>query len=258
MPSRQLVVSEIKTLVERFNTLNDRVFQQNLAINDQLASYASQVTAISESIAKLNVQIEDQMGQGKTPNGLLDQRDEFLRQLSEIVSVKVVNTASGSVDVFIGNGQPLVSGSISNGLKVQTIQGSTDKEILFSSTGGDLVITNLLSGGALGGALDFRDNVMSETLNTLGRIALSVADTMNRQNREGLDFEGNFGGNIFGDINSLQQLQERVVDGVSNAGTGSALVRIDDTNKLTTHDYKVTFSGGQYSVIDTKLNQVIS
>ncbi len=119
MPARQLVLSETEGLVERFKTLYDRIAQQNLALNDQLKSLTSQVSALSEGIAELNQAIEEEIGRsGSQPNKLLDDRDELIRQLSEIISIRTATESSGSINIFIGNGQSLVVGNIANGLSV--------------------------------------------------------------------------------------------------------------------------------------------
>jgi flagellar hook-associated protein 1 FlgK len=261
MPSRQLVISEIGALVERFNTLDDRINQQNAALNDQLESYTSQISTLATSIAELNRSIEEKGATGNTPNGLLDQRDEFLRQLSELVSVRTNSTSTGAVDVFIGNGQPLVTGTLANQMGVQTAIGSTDQEVVFVSQTGNQIVTKFISGGQLGGVLEFRDDVLSDALNQLGRIALTMSDSLNKQNREGLDLDGNYGGNLFGDINTTQKMQDRVSSNSKNVGTGAVSIRIDDTNLLTTNDYRLLLSGGSpadYNVLDSKTGQTIA
>jgi len=261
MPSRQLVVSEIDSLVERFNTLYDQISQQGNALNAQMESYTQKISSLAENIAQLNTNIEDQLAVGKTPNGLLDQRDEFLRQLAELVSVRTNTTNSGSVDVFIGNGQPLVTGSIANTVGVQSGIGSDNQDIVFVGLNGNQVITNLITGGQLGAALEFRDEVLTDSLNSIGRIAITMADRLNKQNQNGLDLDGNFGGNVLGDINSLQNIRDRGTASSDNVGTGSVTVQIDNTDLLTTHDYRLLLSGGapaDYAVLDKKTGQTVA
>jgi hypothetical protein len=54
-----------------------------------------------------------------------------------------------------------------------------------------------LTGGALGGVLEFRSKSLDLAQNSLGRIALGLAQTFNDQHHLGLDGNGNPGGDFF-------------------------------------------------------------
>lgn len=241
-PARQVVISQAESLAQRFNTLTDRVQQQANAVNTQLSSLTSQVTAIADGIADLNLAIDEQIarGTGAQPNQLLDQRDELLRQLSEIVAVSAVRDGN-AVNVFIGNGQPLVIGGTA--LEMSTVASSREPgnvEIVFiGANGNPQPITRLLSGGQIGGLLEFRDETSSEVLNSLGRLAIGLADTLNQQNALGVDLDGNLGGDIFRSVNSGAIPGQRVVVDAGNSAPSlqSIDVNITDVSQLTTSDY---------------------
>ncbi len=245
--TRQVVLGAAGSLAQRFNTLSDQVAAQTVAINDQMTALTGQITSLSQSIAKLNQNIADQIGgsNGAMPNELLDKRDEMLRQLGEIVDVRVVQNGN-MVNVFVGSGQPLVVGNQSNTLS--TAPSATDashQQIMFSSGGNtNQDITSLVTGGKLGGLAQYRDSGLANVANTLGRIALTIADTMNQQQQLGLDLNSQFGNNLFGDINGALTMTGRVGSASTNALPGAVLgVRITDTSALTTSDYQLTFTG---------------
>lgn len=260
IPARQLVVNLGESLTERFNTLNDRVSQQNQLINQQLNILTNQASSIAQGIADLNVAIEDAIGSGNgsMPNQLLDERDELVRQLAEIVKVRTTTEPGGSMNVFIGSGQPLVVGQYAAQLGVTSSNREPgDFEIVYVGTNSSQQVSDLITGGQLGGLLDFRSEVMTETLNSLGRVALGVAGVINEQQLKGLDYEGNFGSNIFSDINSASQMADRVFADVNNTGTGTATVSINDLNSLTTSDYALVITAAGYDLIRRSDDSII-
>src|SRR5690606_4006186 len=112
-PARQLVVTQAEALSNRFNNLYDRVVAIESGVNREIEAITQQIGSIAQSISALNQSIGEKSasGSGPQPNDLLDQRDEALRRLSELVSIQVVKQDSGDINVFIGNGQPLVVGT---------------------------------------------------------------------------------------------------------------------------------------------------
>ncbi|MGK0500307.1 MAG: flagellar hook-associated protein 1 FlgK [Oceanicoccus sp.] len=261
MPARQLVLSNSEGLVERFNTLYDRVLQQNLAVNDQLSALTDQITSLAEGIANLNADISEQLarGVGSQPNSSLDDRDELIRKLSELISVQVTEDNSGMANVFIGSGQNLVVGTRANTIGVEaSTRDPGDVEITFTSMGGvTQAITDFMTGGKVGGLLDFRHEVIDLGLNSMGRIAISLATTINEQNQKGVDLEGNLGGLIFKDISSVPQVIPNSANDVATPTT--VIATISDISQLTTSDYALSFSSAtDYSIFRESDGSVIT
>lgn len=261
VPARQLVLSNGEGLVERFNTLYERVAQQNLAVNDQLNSLTAQVTALAEAIANLNADIEEQIARsnGAIPNNSLDQRDELIRRLSELVSVQVIEQDSGSVNVFIGRGQNLVVGSTSNELGIEaSTRNPGTFEITFTGTNGvPQQVTDFVSGGKVGGLLEFRSEIIDQSFNALGRLALGITAAVNEQSQRGVDLEGNLGGLIFQDIsNTPQVIADRNNDTVTPT---VATAVVSDIDQLTTSDYVVIFdTATDYTILRSEDNTSIT
>lgn len=249
IPARQLILSEADNLADRFNTLFNRFGTIEKGVNDQLKSAVAQVNALTNNIANLNLKISNAMGvgNGSMPNDLLDQRDEALRELSELVSLNAYDQGNGQINIVIGGGQNLVVGTESRELKlVASEDDPTRTEIVFMDNRGGQVITDRISGGVIGGLLDFRDTTMANTYNQFGRIAVVMADTFNQVNQMGVNLENQFGGLFFYDVNSASVAQERVVANSNNAPPKNAQmsVYIEDSQQLTTSDYEVSFSSG--------------
>ncbi len=248
IPARQLVLAESEGLARRFNTVYDRLYQQNDSLNKQMQTVTDQVNRLAGSIGSLNDAIAVAAANGKQPNDLLDQRDEAVRQLSQYVGVTVVPQDDSSFNIFVGSGQPLVVGATVNRLEVRP--GSSDPtraQVDFVSGSSRQTVTTMLSGGELGGLIRYREEVLDPTLNSLGRLALSVADEMNAQLGQGLDLKGNVGVDLFKDINSPDLVDKRSYPTGVN-------VNITDTSQLGTKDYEIEIvsldgaGGGTYRI----------
>ena len=108
IPARQLVLAEAEGLARRFNTVSDRLTEQNNFTNKQMAAVTDQVNRLAGSIGSLNDAIATASANGKQPNDLLDARDEAVRQLSTYIGISVTPQDDNSFNISVGSGQPLV------------------------------------------------------------------------------------------------------------------------------------------------------
>lgn len=247
IPARQLVLSEAEGLARRFNTVYDRINEQNEFINKQMVAVSDQVNRLATSIASYNDAIAVAASNGQQPNDLLDAREEAIRQLSTYVGVTVVAQDDSSVNLFVGSGQPLVVGSTTSRLEVVPGQGDPTRfEVNFVSGGSSQGITSLITGGELGGLIRYRAESLDPTLNSLGRLALAVSDQVNTQLGEGLDLKGQVGTALFGDYNDAALAALRVRAFSTNTGNVQPALNITDSSVLTTSDYRLEYDGTQY------------
>ena len=251
IPARQLALSEAEGLAKRFNTVYDRLNEQNAFINKQLSAVTDQVNQLATSIAGYNEAIAVAASNGQQPNDLLDAREEAVRKLSTFIGVTVVAQDDNSYNLFVGSGQPLVVGSTASRLEV--VPGLSDplrSEVQFVSGNSRQGITSLITGGEMGGLIRYREDVLDTTLNSVGRLALSVTDQVNRQLGQGLDLNGQFGNGLFRELNDPELIGQRSLARIGNSDTTANLnVLIEDTTQLTTSDYEVEFtSATDYTV----------
>ncbi len=253
---RQLLLTETRLLVDNFRQVDNRLATQNTAINTRLNAIATNVSGLGQQIASLNKAISEASGGGtrQLPNDLLDKRDQLLRDLSQYVSVASVERPDGTVDVSIGEGQPLVNGYTTR--ELVTVPGKADplrRELAFVSGKSTHTVSNLLTGGELGGLMRFRNEALDPAFNAMGRLALAITDNVNQQHKLGIDLEGNLGKALFTDINAPALMQGRIREYAENSPSSnrSLSVSIDDVSALTTSDYELNFSGpgGRYAVI---------
>lgn len=240
---RSSFLTQASALASRFNSVASQLSSQNENVNAQLSTYASQVNELTNTIAGLNKQITQASAGNTSPNSLLDSRNEAVRQLNELVGVKVVEN-NGNYDIYTGTGQSLVSGATS--YKMSATPSPADPlqynvQIAYGQTQTD--VTTVVTGGAIGGLLRYRSEVLVPSMNELSRVAMVMNDQVNTQLAQGIDTKGNFGTALFNNINTAEQISQRSVGNLNNSlGSGNLDVTIKDTSKLTASDYEVTFS----------------
>jgi flagellar hook-associated protein 1 FlgK len=253
--ARQTMIGSGQSLVNRLDTFDQRLSQIRESLNGRLTSsvtlinsYAKQIAALNDNIVQLQAKTP-----GQAPNDLLDQRDLLVSQLSQEIRVTTVSQPEGSVDVFIGNGQSLVVGNKISSL--HTVTSATDPtalDVAYLNNGKSAKIQQSeLQGGNLGGYLDFRQNILDPAVNSLGRIAIGLADTFNQQHQQGMDLKGALGTAFFASA------APRTTPASSNLGSGALTATISDASALTASDYSVQFDGVNYNIFDTTGNTLV-
>lgn len=254
MSARQLIISEANNLADRFNTLHQSLQNIGKGTDSGMAVAVNHINTLADNIARLNVQITHAMGSGggAAPNDLLDQRDLALQELSSLVSVQVFDQGNGQLNVNIGNGQSLVLGGKASKLELAGSQSNpATKAVVFFDGTRRLDVTDDLKGGSLGGLVRFRDEAMASIYNQLGRIAVTMADTYNKAHHQGVDLDGQFGGDFFYDINAEDIARNRVIGNANNVNPPDRQLAlyINDSASITNSDYEVTLQqGGLYRI----------
>ncbi len=270
VPPRQVLLGQAETMVQSFHGMSARFQEIRTLNNNDMGAAVKDINSIASSLANLNVQIVSELGKSqgtKQPNDLLDQRDALLAKLSELVTVSVLPQRDGSTSVFVGSGQMLVQGNLAS--TFSTFQSQTDPDRLLigvQGINGVSDITTQISGGALAGALRFRDEVLDPAQQKLGRIAAGLAMSFNAVHQKGFDLNGvagtalfNFSGNSV--IPTIQNVQN----------TGNALVSANyqDVNlnpnaagNLDYSDFTLNYvnagGGVDYTLTRARDNQVIN
>lgn len=252
VPVRQVVLSTANTLAERFTSLHGQLQSQERVINEQLAGMSGQVTSLAQGIASLNQQISQQTGGGAQPNALIDKRDELARELSELVNITVVDQGNSMVNVFIGNGQPLVVGNQAGALTAGPSASDASRyQVNLVSGGTSREVGQFLAGGEIGGLLKYRSEGLDATFNRLGQLALSIGQTFNAMQQQGMDLDGNYGVEltaVFGDINTQSLMAARSAAASSNTSAAKLNVEIVDATKLTASNYRAFYDGSGWAI----------
>ncbi len=242
--ARQQILGEANNLENRFNTLYNKIQSQTVSINEQISTVVQQINGLASGIAELNQKIGLAKGQsgGAEPNDLLDAREILLNQLSELVSVRTSTQDGTSINVFVGKGQTLVLGGQATQIDAgpsQTRPGEIDLKV------GNTDISSGLDGGSLGALLTIRQDILAPTQNTLGQLAIGLADSVNKQQQLGIDLFDRLGLNLFNDINDPEAMLARALPSRENdpGSTGIISVSIADVGNLRNEEYVLEFVG---------------
>jgi flagellar hook-associated protein 1 FlgK len=253
-PTRNVMLTEAQNLASRFHFLDARLTELDAETNHRIELTVGEINEMADAVARLNRDISVALGrsQGAPPNDLLDQRDALLEQISARVGTQVVKQGDGMVSVFIGNGQALVTGAETNRLTVTNNEfDRARKEIAFASGSGNVNVTRNISGGTLGGLLDFRRESLDAIRNELGQTATALTMQFNQQHRLGVSFDGTqtkAGSDFF------KPLPVQVLASERNSSNSAPTVRIDPDrlDALTSSDYRLQHNNGSWQL--TRVN----
>ena len=198
---RVALLGAAQNLQQRFASLGNELQRIESEVDSSLREKVSEVNSITAQIANVNARISSISDVSNRPADLLDQREALLKQLSEKITVNVVEQANGTINVLVGTGQLLVSNELSFDLVTQQDAAQPDlTAIAIQSSGSTVVVTDSVVGGELGGLLDLRVNLLRSAQNQLGRTAIAVSESINAQNIQGLDLNGELGTNVFNTV----------------------------------------------------------
>ena len=236
--SRELFVAETEATVRRFRDQYGRIAEQNETVNTRIRELTEEINSQARNIADLNDRIRIAQAGGRESFELLDQRDQAIKELSELIDIQVIDQSTGESSIFIGNGQPLVIGqSVNRMVAAPNPLDSSQLQTNLIIAGRSNNLTNFIRGGELGGILEYRKDVLNKSLDELGRLALVFSDTMNKQHSLGMDLDGNMGQRMLRDINDLVLMNARF-----QADFAKGRVEITDTSLLQASEYELVFT----------------
>jgi flagellar hook-associated protein 1 len=245
VPARQLMLSAGEALISRFNLLAGRFDEVRAGIDFSLTTVVDEINAYAQQIAALNTRIvAAQQTPHEPPNDLLDQRDALVTQLNQRVGVTTVTQSDGSINLFVGNGQILVAGQQCMKLAAApSLADPRQRDIGYIASGGVIALNqDSLQGGTLGALLAFRANELDAAQNALGRVAMGLALSLNAQHQLGQDLSGALGGDFFAPP------APEVCVRSTNTGTAAMTAAISDAGALTASDYRLTYTGANYTL----------
>ncbi|MDT8879192.1 flagellar hook-associated protein FlgK [Halomonas saccharevitans] len=238
--ARQGVLGSADTLSAQFRSFDGYLQDMQEGINGQIADEVTQINNTTEQLAGLNREIAlARARSGEAPNGLLNQRDQLVNELSERMDVRLNIQDGKTYNVSLPNGQPLVAGTQQFKLEAMDSPADPQRTVLgYRDSGGSLVALDedIVTGGTLGGLMDFRAETLDKTQNQIGQMAVSLAVAFNQQHANGVDLDGEQGGAFF-DIGQPRSFSAEGNDGSAKvADTAFDTANID---QLKATDYTV-------------------
>jgi flagellar hook-associated protein 1 len=249
------VLSAAQSLAQSIQGYASQINSVDQNVEGQISSNVQEINSLAGSIATVNGQIAQIQNSGQSPNSLLDQRDQLINQMSQYVSVNTATQSDGTLNVFIGNGQALVSGGNAETLSATPDQYNPtqfDVSLLTAGSSTPIDITGSISGGSLGGLLSARSQVIEPTMNALGQIAVGIASIVNQQQAAGLTQSGAQGQPLFA-VGGVQ-----VSNSANNTGSAQVTATSTSLSSLTTDNYTLTDTGGTWQLYDETSQQAVT
>lgn len=253
--ARVQLLSTAESLVNRFSAFDTRFSEITNNTETDIKTATDEINQLARAISDINRVLEETNASNNVTqqsSDLLDKRDALLEDMSELINIQVINEPQNYITVLIGNGQTMVSGADAFSLSVQPDQADPSQNIIvYNGFNNVNDISGQLRGGELGGLLDFRSTILTPARNSIGRIAIGLADSFNDQHREGMDLQDTLGGDFF----SFNQ--PRTIPNTVNTGTATVTTTITDINQLTIEDYSLSFDGTDWTITSTSGSSAI-
>jgi flagellar hook-associated protein FlgK len=235
--SRSIFLRDADGLAARFRQLAGQFEIMDNETRQSVETDVGQANALTNQLALMNKQLAKHTSADKQPSELLDQRDLLLRELSGLVAIKTRFEPNGAVTVSVGDTLDqgiLVSKTTAREISVGDSTIEPGKlEFMLDAYGTPETMTSITS-GKIGGVMNFREQVLNAAAYSMNDLASTLVTQINQVHRDGLDAEGQLGGDLFG-----------FVPAPSGKAAGMTLL-VQDANRIA--------AAGQFRVIDDPLN----
>jgi flagellar hook-associated protein 1 FlgK len=256
LSARTVVLARADEMAARFRSAATGLASLQQGGQEELRLTVVSINSLATRIAKANEQIAHESGSGHTPNDLLDQRDQLIKELNGLVQTTNIPAGDGSIGIFVAGSQPLVLGKTVAPLAMAADEfGDPAKSKLTITRGATSTPLDetTLGAGALSGLLRFQNTDLVETSNMLGRMALALGTKVNEQQRLGLDLSGTPGADLFV-LGPVAGALPTVLAAAGNTGSATVQVAIQTTpasgaTSLAASDYELSFSGASTGTI---------
>lgn len=251
---RAMAVLQGQSLALQIQRLAQRVQDIRTDVNTRIVNMAVDINRLLAEVARLNVQISTTEGGvvgGSQAVGLRDQRNQALRQLSELIDIQTQEQSSGAVNVF-SNGDFLVFEGTHR--TVAPVYSSSDG---FSAASLNVVELDAPLGqgsSKLAGLIAARDEILSGFLTELDAFASTLAFEFNKVYSRGQGLTGYTQLTSEHRVDSpTAPLDEAGLPFLPTSGMFQILVRDRQTGVTRTHDIQVELNGLS---ADTTLNDL--
>lgn len=250
--ARADLLGQANSLTTQIRSAYQEMQKQREGLNTQISTTVDQVNSYLTRIDDLNQQISVAAGKagGSPPNDLLDQRDQAVMELNQLIGVTTYEQGDKISISLTKGGQSLLSGNTIYPLQAVPSSADAGRTVIAytlpAGTGKTIAVEmndTEISGGKLGGLLQFRASSLDVMQNQLGQMAVGLALSFNEQHRQGLDQGGNPGTDFFG-IGSPQGVPN--TQNKSNAQISGEFTNLANINAK---DYEISFDGTNYQVV---------
>jgi flagellar hook-associated protein 1 FlgK len=221
--NRQMVLDEAGNMQSHISNMSSVLNDTHDQVNTQIGGVIKEINDRLQKIQVINDEVSRALDTGtQPPNDLLDQRDQAILELSGYIGIKTFPQADGRIDIHTADGRlPLLADNKLSTLSAgfSPYQNENRMEIYMSVGGKPQVVSDRISGGQLGGILDFRTNMLDKAQNELGLMLNGMVASVNWQHYQGWDLNDQPGQALFAELSSTA-IKSVKNDSTSSDGSG--------------------------------------
>lgn len=290
--ARTGVLNAAQALAQQLNSTSQGIQSLRNSAETGISNAVTTANNALTQIAKINRQLQGYTSQDASTAALLDQRDQYITQLSQLMDVRVVKGDGDQISVYTTSGTQLVSGSDAAQLSFNT-QGMVTPESQWSAdpskstlgtisisypNGGsiDLIASGAIRSGSIAAYLELRDKTLVQAQAQVDQLAAAMASALSDTTTGGtayppatpvpppgtpagfdLDLSGLQTGNV---------VHLTYTDNITGLQHNLSIIRVDDPSVLPLKDSAtidpkdkvigINFSGGMASVV-SQLNAAL-
>ncbi len=189
MTQRSLVAGEGVNLSNTFNDIYSDLVEVRHDLDSDITETVNQINRFGSQLADLNDKIQSVLASGQNPNDYRDERDQLLKELSELIDFSSSENSDGVVTVTLGDGNDLVSTAGAAELAANDTDGDGFVDITWR-TAPATAINSDISSGKLRGWLQSRDAIIPDNLTRLETLATTLRDQVNAVHLAGYGLDG--------------------------------------------------------------------
>jgi flagellar hook-associated protein 1 FlgK len=246
LATRLGVLNQFQSLTQSISGLAASVTTLRSNADEQIGTVVSSANGLIKQIYALNPLIQHALFTGDTASGLLDQRDQLVRQLSDLIGVRTSEQVDGRLFVSTADGVQLVGDAYAQ-LDYTPSAGPSFKPVtlqMFSGQTGQPVGTSQVfdphaTSGQMRGLLEVRDQTLVDIGAELGSLAQSVSLAFNAEHNANATVPP---------PSTLTGRETGLLDTDALNFTGATTIGIADASGVLLHKIAIDFDAGTLSV----------
>lgn len=246
------VLSAAQTLAGQLNSMSRGVQTLRGAAETGINDDVNIANNLMKQIADINNHLQSNpLGGTSTDSAtasLLDQRDQYITQLSQLMDIRVTTNGANQVTVFTGSGVQLVGNEAAT-LSFNA-QGTITPSTIYNpnaslsalgsikvsySNGGSIDLTDTIKSGQIAAYVEMRDKALVQAQTQLDQFAASISSALSDKTTAGTAITSGAQAGFTLDLTGLQtgnNINISYTDTATNTVRNVTIVRVDDPSVL--------------------------
>ena len=251
--ARNVVINAAQALSQQLNSTSQGIQRLRSDAESAISNSVQAANNAMQQIAAINKQLMGVSGNDAASASLMDQRDQYVTQLSQLMDVRVVQGDSNQISILTNSGVQLVGAGQAASLSFNQ-QGTVTPNTTWNADpaksnlgtitlsfpqGGsiDMIATNSIRSGAIAGYLELRDKTLVQAQAQVDQLAASLASSLSDKTTDGTPANlGSQNGYSF-DFSPAQPQNGNVIhltytDNLSGQTRNLSIVMVNDPSAL--------------------------